>query len=207
MSTFYVLITGASRGIGLCIVQRLAAPLVHVVVLGRAQSAALRDACAGAGAQLTFVKADLAATGALPSLFRDRVLSVVRREQAQRVLFVQNAGVAHTVCVGEQDDAAIEHAFAVNSVAPMLLTEAFVRHVQAWPVRKQILGISSGAARRAIPGWATYCATKASFEMMLKVLHEEQQSCEHPIKLCSYGPGVVMVRCGRRPAAHSNAAH
>lgn len=53
--------------------------------------------------------------------------------------------------------------------------------------KRSVLNISSGAASHAVPGWSTYCASKAALEMFTKVLKED-----HPDVNCfAIAPGIV----------------
>ena len=77
--------------------------------------------------------------------------------------------------------------FNLNTVAPSILSNSFIRSYQYQSNQPIIINISSGAALRPIESWGTYCQSKAAIDMLTKIINEE-----HPnIKAYSIYPGVV----------------
>lgn len=73
----------------------------------------------------------------------------------------------------------------------MYLLQSFIQHFQHVAVKKTITYISSGAARRDIPGLAMYSASKAFFERFLDTTATEQERCKNPFDCLIINPGVM----------------
>jgi benzil reductase ((S)-benzoin forming) len=55
----------------------------------------------------------------------------------------------------------------------------------------KIVNISSGAATRAIPGWAAYCASKAALDRFSETVQLEEIEKGNTVRIWSVAPGVV----------------
>jgi benzil reductase ((S)-benzoin forming) len=114
----------------------------------------------------------------------------------QRVALVNNA--ADVALYGRLSDvgaADMLQAYAVNSVAPVLLMGLVTRHVAA-STAVRIVNVSTAAARAAYPGLGTYAMTKAALRLAGMVMAEELQlgparGDRRDISILSYEPGVV----------------
>jgi len=190
-----VIVTGGNRGIGLALAKALTVPGARVIIMARSTASAdksLEALCAEKQATLSFVSVDLADVDAAARKFVSEVVPLVDIAHTSQLLFVQNAGLACTqLCGTHTSTQQIKELMLVNSVAPLVLTDEFVRAFGDAPCDKRMLLISSGAGRRPMAGWAAYGASKAALDHMARILHEEQTGRPHPIRVCSYGPGVV----------------
>ena len=54
-----------------------------------------------------------------------------------------------------------------------------------------LVNISSGAANRAIPSWAAYCASKAALNMLTETFYLEEKEKGVEIKVYAVAPGVI----------------
>ncbi|MDI4707229.1 SDR family NAD(P)-dependent oxidoreductase, partial [Pseudoalteromonas shioyasakiensis] len=80
----------------------------------------------------------------------------------------------------------------VNMIAPMLITNSFLNeankheHVQAIAVE-----VTSGAGKRPIFGWSTYCSTKAGINLYTETVALEQEELNTGNKVIAFNPGVM----------------
>jgi benzil reductase ((S)-benzoin forming) len=74
---------------------------------------------------------------------------------------------------------------AINVEGPLFLSQALLPKMN----NSRILHISSGAAHRALAGWAAYCSSKAALFMLYQVMNAELN--EKNIFVGSVRPGVV----------------
>jgi NAD(P)-dependent dehydrogenase (short-subunit alcohol dehydrogenase family) len=99
---------------------------------------------------------------------------------------VNNAGVLDPVApLADADPDQWQHNVAVNLLGPFYLIRAALPCLRA--TRGKIINISTGAAVKAIEGWSAYCAAKAGFAHLSRVLAAEEQQ----ITAVSLRPGVV----------------
>ena len=169
-----VLVTGASRGIGLATAEVFAARGARLVLVAR-DTPALHEAAARLGA--TALAADLCDPAALDGL--------VARAGDVDVL-VNNAGIDITKPVWEHSAEEIRRLAQINLVTPMELTR------QALPgmVRRRrghIANVSSLAGVVSLPGFATYGASKAGLTHFTAGLAAD---------LRGTGVGVTVVEAG-----------
>jgi NAD(P)-dependent dehydrogenase (short-subunit alcohol dehydrogenase family) len=161
------LVTGASRGIGRAIAQRLAADGVHVLVhYGRSRDAAdaLVADIAAAGGSGEVVEADLAtAEGALQLVERTKAILGDRKLD----VLVNNAGVAEFAAFEETDAAIIDRQLAVNVRAPFLIASGLV---DALADDARIVFTSSVVARAAFVGALAYSQTKGAVNTLVRSL-------------------------------------
>ena len=64
----------------------------------------------------------------------------------------------------------------VNSIAPQILMNTFIRTYQHQVQHGHIVNISSGAGKYAIEAWAPYCASKAAIDLYSETVHAELES-------------------------------
>ena len=107
------------------------------------------------------------------------------------VTLINNAGIIGNIQrISDQRDPDIDEVLTVNVSAPVKLTHK-VYNLIADKQTFTLVNISSGAARKAIPSWASYCASKAALNMFSEVFAiEEAEKGNHPRVLC-VAPGVV----------------
>lgn len=113
---------------------------------------------------------------------------------AEKIVLINNAGIIGQINhVGDIDNQSIYDTFMVNSIAPAVLMNNFIKAYRDYPLEKIVLTISSGAGRHAIESWAAYCASKAAIDMYSLVADEEQKilPAEYPVKIFSVAPGIV----------------
>ena len=91
-------------------------------------------------------------------------------------------------------------AYAVNSVAPVLLMGLVVRHV-AESTAVRIVNVSTAAARTAYPGLGTYGMTKAALRLAGMVMAEELQLGAHPATAETFHPFLRARSSGHADAA------
>ncbi len=118
-------------------------------------------------------------------------------EEAKQIVLINNAAVIGDILrTGKKSSESIIEDYNVNIIAPTLLMNKFLNKYQNYTNERTILNISSGAARRPIDAWNTYCATKAALDMVSEVIDEEQKFFlpENQVKLFSVAPGVVATR-------------
>ena len=106
----------------------------------------------------------------------------------EHICLINNAGdIGEIEKFGNKKTNDIINEFNINTVAPSILCNKFIKNYQNQSNHAVIMNISSGAALRPIESWGTYCQSKAAIDMLTKIINEE-----HPnIKAYSIYPGVV----------------
>lgn len=177
-------ITGHSRGLGAAIAEQLLERGHDVLALARKRHASLGERHGG---RLTQVELDLADVPALLAWLAGGRLHRFLAG-ADSVLLVNNAGTVQPVAPpGAQGGAAVAHAVALNVTAPLLLTDAFVAATAGCGDRR-VVHVSSGAARKAYPGWSVYGAGKAALDHHARGMQEDALA---GLRVCSLAPGVI----------------
>lgn len=162
-----VLVTGGSRGLGLAMVERLAARGYHVIVLARTQSEPLRQAMANHPDGIAFAPGDLSDTAAIGPL-----ASRLRKDFGPIYGLVNNAGLGTDGLLSMMRDADIEALVRVNVLAPIMLTKHVVRAMMSAGAGR-IVNISSIVATHGAKGLSVYSATKAALEGLTRSLARE----------------------------------
>jgi NAD(P)-dependent dehydrogenase (short-subunit alcohol dehydrogenase family) len=162
------LITGASRGIGRAIAEKLASAGDCLLLHGRDREALARTR--------ELVEAKAAKAILLCYDLRDSAsIQKMADEIGTAPLdgLINNAGVAF---VKPLQDITLEEwqtTFAVNVTAPFLLTQTFL---PIMPAGATIVNILSIAAKTGFPNWSSYCMSKFALEGFSQAVREEVRS-------------------------------
>lgn len=106
------------------------------------------------------------------------------------VLLINNAGILGNIKRLSDRQPDIAAVLAVNTVAPAILMSRFAQ-LCGDRFALTVVNISSGAAKRAIPSWGAYCASKAALEMLSEVFYLEEREKGRSTKVYAVAPGVV----------------
>lgn len=184
-----VIVTGASRGLGLALTHALLADGARVVALARSTSFELTRLADAYPQHLTTLLTDLADCETVPQAGQEALAALGQGPFASLTL-INNAGVVTPVApAGAYPAAEAIRAVHVNLLAPMLLTDAFLKYGEGKAPERRILNISSGAAVTAYPGWSVYGSTKAGLDHFSRIVAAEQAGST--VKVVALYPGVI----------------
>jgi NAD(P)-dependent dehydrogenase (short-subunit alcohol dehydrogenase family) len=185
-----VVLTGASRGLGLALAEQLLARPNVLLTISRKPDPSLAQRATQSGARLEQWAGDVV-DGALPARL-EAWLAARAREPFERAVLINNAGILGRVGAIEKADAAtLAAVFRVDLEAPAVLSAAFLRATRAWRAERHVVNVSSGAARVAIAGWAAYCAAKAGLDQLSRVMALDEARLPNPAKIVSIAPGII----------------
>lgn len=182
LSTLYI-ITGSSKGIGAAMVD-LFLQEEDCEVIGVSRSVVHRNS-----PNYTHLKIDL---GQIDELI-DRMGEIFPKKDFKKIVLVNNAGwIGEIKHFGNLIDQSIKNIFEINTIAPAILMNAFVRnyHHQA-DAERIVVNISSGAAKKSVDGWSGYSASKAALDMLSKTAQLEAELDNNGIRFFAVAPGVV----------------
>ncbi len=162
-----VIVTGASRGIGLGIARRLSEAGFCAIAIARTQGPELTAALAQAEQSLRFVAADLAEIEAIPALVKQ-----LRKDFGPIYGLVNNAGISVEGTLAMMHDSQIERLVRLNTLSPIMMSKYVVRSMMA-DGGGRIVNISSIVAGTGYSGLSVYSATKASLVGFTKSLARE----------------------------------
>jgi 3-oxoacyl-[acyl-carrier protein] reductase len=155
-----VLISGASRGVGLGVTEKLAASGYRVIGVARSQSDAIKqaaDAAAKAGAgEIHFAPFDLSDIDAIPELVRG-----LKTRHGPLYGLVNNAALGTEGLLSNMHNSQIEALVRLNTVSPIVLSKYAVRSMMT-AGEGRIVNISSIIGSTGYSGLSVYGATKAS---------------------------------------------
>ena len=151
-----VVVTGASRGLGLAIAQQAARSGFRVIGIARKQSAALDDAMAAMPDALHFRPCDLLDLAALPALAR-----TLRGDFGPLYGLVNNAGLGTAGVLATMPDDTIERLIRMNVTSPVTLTKYLVRPMLTARAGR-IVNVSSIVSSTGYSGLAAYGASKSA---------------------------------------------
>ena len=180
-----VLITGGESGIGRALALRVAACGGHVLVLSLNQAPldTLKAECPSVetvACDLTDWEATRAAVEALGPVH----------------CLVNNAGVVHITPFLEVTEAEIDSTFAVNLKAVINVSQVVARGMVARGEGGAIVNIASQASLRPLNHHATYCASKAALDHLMRVMTLELGP--QGIRVNNINPTVVMTEMGKK---------
>jgi len=159
------LITGASRGIGRAIAERLAAEDAVLLLHGRdtVALAQTRKAVEGRCAKVILLVHDLAERSGVSDLIAEVGKGPID-------LLVNNAGVAVVKPFTEITTIEWEQTVGVNITAPFMLTQHFAPRM---PPGSSIVNILSVAAKSGFANWSAYCMSKFALEGFSQSVRDE----------------------------------
>lgn len=143
-----VIVTGASRGLGAAISDRLAADGFHVIAVARKETSARE--------RVTPVAFDLSDTAAMPEFVRG-----LRQRFGPIYGLVNNAGLGTEGLLANMPDDDIEALIRLNTFSPIVFSKYVVRGMMAQG-RGRVVNISSIVASTGFNALSVYAATKAS---------------------------------------------
>ena len=163
------LVTGASRGIGPLIARELARHGAHVVLTGRSAPdlQAVTSELAAAGADVSFIPADLTQPGAAQALIR-----AIEDQRGGIDLLVNNAGGD---LLSEFHTRTLEdnlRTLQLNLIAPLTLTHAALPGMLRRG-RGHVVNISAMAGRVSFPYTEAYAAAKDGLIGFTRVLRND----------------------------------
>ena len=175
-----VFVTGASSGIGQALARAVPWQGARVVNLSRRAAPGLEH-----------FGADLADPASWP-----RVAELFARElkgnAVEQALFAHSAGTLEPIgFAGEVDAAAYARQVLLNSAAPQVLGDAFLRAARETRARCTLLFISSGAAHNVYEGWSAYGAGKAAVDQWVRTAGAEQARRGGRVRVLAVAPGIV----------------
>jgi NAD(P)-dependent dehydrogenase (short-subunit alcohol dehydrogenase family) len=188
LSKTAALVTGASRGLGRALAERLAWEGARVVLVARG-GAALDEVVSGIrsrGGVAHGVTADLGDKHAV------HPLAAAAAELVGPIdLLVHNASELGPTPLRPLLDTAcedLERVLQVNLVGPFRLSK-IIAGSMALRRRGTIVHVTSDASVNAYPGWGAYSVSKAAADHLARILAEELR--EHGVRVFSLDPGEM----------------
>src|SRR5438132_11754986 len=176
-----ILITGASRGIGRAIAEKLADSDVTLLLHGRDTVAlaetykAVKSRCAG----VVKLIQELATEKGVANL-----ISQVGGEPLD--VLVNNAGIAVVKPFREITPDEWKQTLGVNVTAPFLLMQRFAGQM---PPGSSIVNILSIAAKTGFANWSAYCMSKFALEGFSQLVRDELR--DHRIRVLNIYPAAT----------------
>ena len=196
------LVTGASRGIGRAVALACARRGDHVLALARTVGALeeLDDEAKAAGGTVSLIPADLTdadAIGRLPAALSARF--------GRLDGLVLNAGTLGELApVTDVDGKVLSNALQVNVTANWALLAGLDPLLQASDAGR-VVGVTSSRARKHVPFWSVYGATKAAFEHLVLTYAAERANGAVRANLFDPGPVATKMRAEAMPGEDQSA--
>ncbi|MCD8407441.1 SDR family NAD(P)-dependent oxidoreductase [Tenacibaculum dicentrarchi] len=187
-----IIITGGSKGIGKALTQKYASENYTVFSLARTSSeiSEIKNI-----QNIKNIKVDLADSIATQTIFTallDKIIHQNSTSKITSITLINNAGclgkIAHLENLEAND---IAKSMQLNITTPLILSGLFIKKTQHLACKKQIINISSGAAKKPYEGWSVYCTSKAAIDMLTKTIALEQAELQNGVKCIAIYPGVV----------------
>ena len=190
------MVTGASRGIGSAVAERLARDGFAVVVnySGSADAAAaLVSKIEKSGGRALAVKADVSDPRAVHEMFATTVAQLGGID-----VLVNNAGIMVLANLGETDDAAFDRQVAINLKGTFNTLREAAKHLRSGG---RIINFSSSVVGLLQPTYSVYAATKAAVEAMTKVFAKELRGRNITVNTIAPGPTATDLFLNGKPQA------
>ena len=166
-----VVVTGASRGIGLAIVRELARSEYRVLAIARRETPDLRTIIEQTkpeeSGDVRFVSFDLEKTEEISGFIRS-----LREAHGPIYGLVNNAGISVEGALARTPEKDIERVVQLNVLAPILVARQAVRSMMA-SGEGRIVNMASMVATTGFSGLSAYAATKASIVGFTRSLARE----------------------------------
>ncbi|HUU50445.1 MAG TPA: (S)-benzoin forming benzil reductase [Nitrospinota bacterium] len=186
-----IIISGATRGLGKALARGLSHPNTKLFLIARGKLEETKKAAEAKGAQAKTYNIDLADTLKLEETI-EKIFSHIDKDSIESFYLINNAAVLEPVGPSWKNNTKlVKYHFLVNTVAPLVLSNLFIKHLKDFPLDKRIINISSGAALRPIYGWSSYCCSKTALDMITSCISLEQEREKYPVKIISLNPGVM----------------
>jgi NAD(P)-dependent dehydrogenase (short-subunit alcohol dehydrogenase family) len=189
-----VLVTGAGRGLGAVMAQRLAAE-GYFVLAGVRRPAAAADGFVSVRLDVTDAASIAAAVGTVTHHLDGRGLFAI----------VNNAAVLHASPLELVSPVSVREQLQTNVAGPIAVIQAFL------PLLRQsggrIVNVSSINAQLPLPYWAVYSATKAALVAMSDALRMELAPSGVAVSVLTLGAFATDIRRGALEAWPSSAAY
>ena len=161
-------VTGASRGIGRGIAERLAKDGATIVVnytksAGEAEKVV--SGIKGQGGNAMAVQADVSKVEDIRRLFQE-----TKKVYGRLDILVNNAGIFWAKPILETTEEEYDQMFAVNAKGQFFALQEAAKHMVEGG---RIVNISTGGTKRAFPGISAYGGSKSALEFFTKVAAKE----------------------------------
>ncbi|MBI2259871.1 MAG: SDR family NAD(P)-dependent oxidoreductase [Flavobacteriia bacterium] len=169
------IITGISRGIGKALVEHYLKTNQKIIGIGRFNP--FNDN------KISFIQCDFSSLEELKKI----KLPLLKEE----VTLINNAGIIGEISpLIKKETFDDPFVFQVNVFTPVFLMKKVRLSVEN-SNQLTVLNISSGAGRRPIASWSSYCASKAALDSYSEVFQEEEKELGHKTKVYALAPGVI----------------
>jgi 3-oxoacyl-[acyl-carrier protein] reductase len=177
------IVTGASRGIGAAVAQRLAKDGFNVIINfagNAAEAETLVGTIKSAGGSALAVQADVSNPAAVRSLF-DKAESVFGGID----VLVNNAGIMQLKAIADTPDELFDRHVAINLKGAFNCMREAAKRLRSGG---RIISLSSSQVGLYHPTYATYVATKAGVEALTHVLSKELRGRNVAVNVVAPGP-------------------
>jgi 3-oxoacyl-[acyl-carrier protein] reductase len=188
------LVTGASRGIGMAIAERLARDGFKLIINYSGDAApaeGLVRKLEAAGAQAVAMKADVSDPRAVREMF-----DAAETTFGGVDVLVNNAGVMALASIAETDDASFDRHIAVNLKGTFNTLREAAKRLRGGG---RIVNFSSSVVNRLVPTYGVYIATKAAVEGLTSVLAKELRGRNITVNAVSPGPTATELFLKGKP--------
>lgn len=184
------IVTGASRGIGAAIAQRLAADGMAVVVNyagSRAEAEQVVTGIVERGGRAIAVQADVSAPDAARQLF-----DAATEAFGGVDVLVNNAGAMANELphLADTSDEAFDRLFDINVKGSFRAMREAARRLRHGG---RIVNFSTSVIGLALPGYAVYAATKSAIETMTNILAKELRGKAITVNAVAPGPTATQL--------------
>jgi 3-oxoacyl-[acyl-carrier protein] reductase len=187
------IVTGASRGIGAAIAERLAADGFAVVInfVGNKSAAdEIQERIEGAGGRAMLFQADVSNAEAV-----ERMFDAAEETFGGVDVVINNAGIMKLSSIAQSDDALFDSHIAINLKGTFNMLRQASQKVRGGG---RIVNLSSSVVGLYFPGYAVYAATKAGIEAMTHVLAKELRGRNVTVNAIAPGPtGTALFLDGK----------
>jgi 3-oxoacyl-[acyl-carrier protein] reductase len=190
------IVTGASRGIGSAVAERLARDGFSVIVnysgSVEAADALVRKIGEGGGSALA-VKADVSDARAVREMFETTVSKFGGVD-----ILVNNAGIMTVSNIVDTDDASFDKQIAINLKGTFNTLREGAKRLRSGG---RIINFSSSVVGLLQPTYAVYAGTKAAVEAMTSVLAKELRGRNITVNAVAPGPTATDLFLKGKPQA------
>jgi 3-oxoacyl-[acyl-carrier protein] reductase len=177
------IVTGASRGIGAAVAERLAADGLTVVInyAGDVKSAeALAKKIEARGGRALTAKADVSDPGAVRGMF-----DAAEAAFGGVDVLVNNAGIMKLASIADSDDALFDQQVAINLKGSFNAMREAAKRLRDGG---RIVNFSTSVVGIKLETYGVYAATKAAIETMTAILSKEMRGRSITVNAVAPGP-------------------